>query len=211
MLHARSRRMLQSILVSIYLFSFASAFRISTKVCPILGPPFPKPSSLSSDPAFRNAIQSLDSNIDIALRTGDSPYGSSPFNSSTFSIGVFSTGDPDLIFQRHHTDPSVGKSGVGVRKVDAETIYRIGSNGKFLSVLTFLAQVGYARLGDAVMDYIPELQSRSGAADGLKIGGIPVPPTRWEDITLGDLASQSAGLPRDCTSTVECIAVPARD
>jgi CubicO group peptidase (beta-lactamase class C family) len=192
-------KMFCSTFALVFLLSSASASRTSTKVCPILGPSFPRPASLNSDPAFRNAIQRLDDQLDAAISTGSVRDGTVSFNSSTFSIGVWSISDPELVFQRHHTDPSVANSSVGVRKVDADTVYRIGSNGKLLSVLTFLAQVGDKRLGDAVTDYIPELRAGNDSAGDAQGEDIPIPPTQWEDVTLGDVASQLSGLPRDCT------------
>lgn len=178
------------------LFSFTLALHRSSKVCPILGPSYPKPSSLGSDSTFNEAAQRLDLLLDDAISRGTSSHGSASFNSSTLSIGVFSTQNSNLIYQRHYTDLSVKDSLVGVDKVDADTVYRIGSNGKVLSVLTFLAQVGDARLSDPITKYVPELLSNNDSADGLLTEDMP--PTNWEDITIGDMASHMAGLSRDC-------------
>jgi hypothetical protein len=166
----------------------------TNKICPIIGPSFPKPSNIASYLAFQNASKSLDGAINAALLSGISTYGDTPFNTSTFSIGVYSANDEGLAYQNHFTDPSVAKSGVGVHSVDADTVYRIGSTSKLFTVLGFLSKVGYQKWYDPIMLYLPEELFAPSKQENLSNGALP----QWSEITIGDLASQLSGLSRDC-------------
>lgn len=175
-----------------YLFGFAAS--TTTKICPILGPSFPKPSGIGSFSAFTGATKALDAAIDAALQSGEAAYGPAPFNTSTFSIGVLSAGDDGLSYQRHFTDPIVANSSVGVNHADANTVYRIGSASKAFTVLTFLSKIGYRRWYDPITLYLPKELFVPNERDNLSTGALP----QWSDITVGDLASQISGLLRDC-------------
>ncbi|KAJ7928130.1 beta-lactamase/transpeptidase-like protein, partial [Mycena leptocephala] len=152
--------------------------------CPILGLSFPTPKSLSTSSLIQDASANLTATIEQTLQSGQSL----DFNTS-FSVGIFSIASSDLLFQYHHSAPSLVNSTTGVTAVDADTIYRIGSVSKLLTVFTYLIELGDASWSDPVTKYIPELQTASGSD--------PVSSAAWADITVGALAAQLSGIGRD--------------
>jgi hypothetical protein len=155
--------------------------------CPILGLSFPTPKSLSTSSLIQDASANLTATIEQTLQSGQSL----DFNTS-FSVGIFSIASSDLLFQYHHSAPSLVNSTTGITAVDADTIYRIGSVSKLLTVFTYLIELGDASWSDPVTKYIPELQTASGSD--------PVSSAAWADITVGALAAQLSGIGRDSES-----------
>lgn len=167
---------------------------ISAKACPLLGPVYPAPSGLSSNARFQAATKLLDASLTDALRTGMTTNGPFQFNATTFSIGMFSTSEPGLVYQRHFTDPSVQTSEAGVKNVDADSVYRLGSIGKLLTVYVFLIRDGDQHFNDPVTKYILELAA-AVASTTASPNGITA---NWTEITIGQLASHMSGLAKDC-------------
>ena len=65
------------------------------------------------------------------------------------------------------------------------TIYRIGSVSKLYTVYAILANAGMEVLDHRVTRYLPELAGNAGSD--------PLQRIRWEDVTVGALASQLGG------------------
>lgn len=183
----------RSLLFSVLLGTSVS-LRTTTKVCPLLGPAFPAPTGLSTNEKFQAATKLFDVALDTSLKTDISSNGPSGFNTTTFSIGMFSTSEEGLIYQRHYTDPSVRDSKVGVHEVNADSIYRLGSIGKLLTVYLFLIHEGDEHFNDPVTKYIPQLATAAASNHTSRNGVTP----NWNEITIGQLASQMSGLARDC-------------
>ena len=76
----------------------------------------------------------------------------------------------------------------------SDTTYRIGSLTKLFSVYTFLVESGDVKFNEPVTKYIPELLE---AAEALNATQNPVDYVAWEDVTIGELASQTADIGRD--------------
>ncbi|GIZ47624.1 hypothetical protein CKM354_001071200 [Cercospora kikuchii] len=174
------------------LLSFSRA-----SLCPILGPPFPTPQHLNTSQAFQNGTKSLDNLINQALKNASyfSEYAmSAPLTNGTFSLSIFSTAQPDtLLHEFHYTSSEVANSQEGLHTVDANSIYRIGSVSKLLTVYAFLIHEGFARDGDSVTKFIPEL-AETAKGNLMSDNGRLV---NWTDVTVGDLASQLGGITRD--------------
>lgn len=151
--------------------------------CPLLGPQYPAPTDIASDVSFQKAIETLESELDRKLNT-------TPFNTTSFSLSVFSASDTDLLWQYHHSTALLASSSLGARTVDADSVYRIGSISKLLTVYLYLMLEGDTKWNDPVIQYLPELERLAGNESHV------VP--NWTEITLGDLAGQMAGLGRDC-------------
>lgn len=167
--------------------------------CPLLGPAYPAPTSLPSSPIIQSGLSNLTSALNTLIATGNSSSGPYlPANLTTWSIGLFSTSDnsSDPFWQFHYTSPTVSNSTEGVQKADADSIYRIGSISKLFTVYSLLVEAGDGYWQDAVTQYVPELAALSSGDP--QEGVADITEIRWEDITLGDLANQIAGLPRDC-------------
>lgn len=154
--------------------------------CPLAGPSFPTPSHLSNSTVFSNAIKNLNTQI------ADESLGLNS-NTTAWAVAVFSAKENKTLFERYHMP---GDIDVGVNRVDKNSIFRIGSVSKVFTVWAFLATLGDSRFNDPITKYIPELANASSPAhDGAIYDDIE--SARWEDVTVGDLASHSAGIARD--------------
>lgn len=166
----------------------------STKFCPLLGPAYPKPSGLSSNTKFQAATADFDASLTAVLETGMSVNGPGRFNATTISIGMFSTLEDGLLYQRHYTDPVVASGDVGTQKVDADSVYRLGSIGKVMTVYMFLIREGDQRFNDPITKYIPQLAVAVASNGSSSNAGTP----NWNEITIGQLASHISGLGQNC-------------
>jgi hypothetical protein len=162
--------------------------------CPLIGPDFPAPKSLPSSKTFQSAITNLTQILSNALTTGITSYGPFDPTNTSFSIEMFSTHQPLPLYTNHSSSPLLAESQYGTKSVDSNTIYRIGSLTKLISVYTFLIQDGDIKLNEPVTKYVPELLA---AAQALNATQDPLDHVAWEDVTLGELASQMADIGRD--------------
>lgn len=167
----------------LFVCSATSAFQN----CPLLGPVFPRPTRLSSSLAFQNATVALQDAIDAAIAAGTIQT-----SNSSFSIEMFSAHEADPLFEFHKTSPGLADS-PGTKVVDSNSIYRIGSISKLFTVYLFLIEAGDVHFNEPVTKYIPEL-----AAVADKAEQDPISYVDWNHVTIGDLASQLAGVGRDC-------------
>ena len=176
------------------LFLFvASLLRTTTSLCPLLGPDFPPPRNISQNSGFRKAVDSFSNIINQLLNTNSS--SPIPFDSSntTFSINIFSKFTDTPLYEYHYTAPLFANGSNGTKKIDGDTIYRIGSISKLFTVFAFLIEKGDANFNDPVTKYVPELRD----SHLVKQKGV-VNAVQWDDVTLGALASQMSGIGRDC-------------
>ena len=163
----------------------------STANCPLLGPVLPASSKPSASTAVKSARAQFPGILEAALATG------LPDNLTTsFSINVFSGFDDESLFNFHYSAPGLNGS-LPSGKLDNDTIYRIGSLSKLLTVYTFLDQAGFASLQDPITRWVPELAAAATNTTCKPVGD-EVDQTTWSDITIDALMSHMAGLPRDC-------------
>ena len=161
--------------------------------CPIYGPEFPPPQRLSQHPKWQQAMTNLSAAFDYmnANVTG---------SQLSYSVQIFSTNPGGgVIAQRHWTASSLPPDTEGVKKVNGDTVYRIGSVSKIFAVLAFLAEVGDRDWNTPVTEFIPELALSSRQALTQPLDGTR--RTEWDEITIGALASQVSGIGRDCKSS----------
>ncbi|PLB39806.1 serine hydrolase domain-containing protein, partial [Aspergillus candidus] len=86
----------------------------------------------------------------------------------------------------------------GVRHVDKDTVFRIGSGSKLWTVLLLLKEMGDRVFSHPVGAYVPELleaaekfrHNKTAANDQANL-------MRWDEVTVGELASHMAGVTRD--------------
>lgn len=101
-------------------------------------------------------------------------------------------------------DEVVWRTAFGWRDRDARTLaspatlYRAGSITKTMTALVLLRLVESAVIGldDPVADHLPEI-SQLGSAASPDSDSVPTPPARTRSITFRDLATHTAGLPRE--------------
>jgi hypothetical protein len=162
--------------------------------CPLIGPEFPAPTNLSSSNTVQSAMTNLTQFIQQTLSSSNSSYGPFDSTNTSFSLEIFSTHEPDSLYTQHYTAPAVAASQQGVKNVTSDTIYRIGSLTKLFTVYTFLIKTGDVKFNEPITKYVPELLE---AAEALNASRNPVDYVAWEDITIGELASQMADIGRD--------------
>ncbi|KAJ6108421.1 hypothetical protein N7523_009744 [Penicillium sp. IBT 18751x] len=178
--------------------------------CPILGPLWPAATGLSSDPVVSEALQNVTTAIQQAIDAGN-------FSSNSISLQIFDANDPDALLSLFYTAADINTT-LGVSEVDENTVFRIGSTSKLLTMFTLLIESGFGAMQDPVADYIPEL--RDAIVDLLRNStnwnnGIDF--TKWNEVTVGELATHLAGIGRDYgvldlaeeASTVEALGFPA--
>ncbi|KUJ16559.1 beta-lactamase/transpeptidase-like protein [Mollisia scopiformis] len=158
--------------------------------CPLMGPTFPKPQYLSKSAVLNAAIQNLTS-LFTAI---DADNSTGSYNNS-YSIQVFSTTSSTPLFEHSHTAQNLtNQNTTGVTKVDADTVFRIGSPTKAFAIYAFLIAAGDVYFNEPVTKYIPEL-----AALAANQSGNALTKVAWGDITIGELASHMAGIANDNT------------
>ncbi|KAH7304335.1 beta-lactamase/transpeptidase-like protein, partial [Stachybotrys elegans] len=84
--------------------------------------------------------------------------------------------------------------------INKDSVFRLASVSKVLSVWSFLIEVGDEHFNDPITRYVPEL----GAVSNISATGVvydDIDQVRWNEVTLGQLASHLAGIPRDPAQT----------
>ncbi|KAF2681980.1 beta-lactamase/transpeptidase-like protein [Lentithecium fluviatile CBS 122367] len=162
------------------LVSVASAF------CPWYGPVFPQAKNLASSATIQTALEKLKSTYDTGLLTGNSSADSVP-NSSAASVQIFSVESEKPLFEYYH-DGAVLNTTVGVKTLDGESIIRIASISKLITVYLWLKEIGDGWWDVPVTDVIPELKGAEKWEEN------EVDFIKWEDVTIGALAGQTSGI-----------------
>lgn len=169
----------------------AGAVRFSSALvnpCPLDGPQFAKPTGLSQMPVIQDAIANLTS----TFTAWNSDQTST--NRFSYSIQIFSAHEDDPLWSFEHTATNLAKlTHPGVTEVDQDTVYRLGSLTKVFTVYNLLLNAGDEIWNEPITKYVPEL-----AAIASRSSEDPVEYTDWNDVTIGSLATQLSGIPRDC-------------
>jgi len=175
------------------LFALASVplSAIASPNCPLLGPEFPPPQRLAEHPIWKRALVQLTGVfkfIDDSNRSGAKSF--------SYSVQVFSTNPgPPILWERHGTAHDLPVNNVGVSKVDGDTVYRLGSVSKVLTVLAFLAEIGDKYWNIPITQVLPELVRYSNRTAGENFDAVR--ETAWDDVTIASLAAQISGIGRD--------------
>ncbi|KAI0395148.1 beta-lactamase/transpeptidase-like protein [Xylariaceae sp. FL0594] len=122
------------------------------------------------------------------LREQTSRLSLSALDNITFSLGLFSAHSDDVL-QYHHTGPDVQKSTLGVNRVDGDSVYRLASMSKVITVYAGLLLLDPSDWHKPLTEIFPDISSLP-AND-------PVHHVQWKTIIPFALASQMSGLPRD--------------
>lgn len=154
-----------------HLLPILTASTTTASICPFLGPVFPAPKSLYAKNPIFGALRST---IESALTSGNTSHG--PINANdTYSIQIFSTSDKGVpLLDLHHRGTDVQ----GNSTVNGNSIYRIASTTKLVTVYLLLLQAGDGIFNDSVVKYVPELKGKG----------------EWDDITVGALAGYMGGI-----------------
>lgn len=180
----RAHQLLQ--LVSFLLFTLV----YGEDSCPLQTPLYPPPRNLLSRQDVKSASKNLSQTIEEALTTGITDLGSLPLNTTTFAVKVFSSHTEDSIYEYIHTSPTYSpKPGAGAENTTLDSVYRVASISKLITVLTLLAHDGYTHWNHPITDFIPELDIMARNQSSR---------VQWREVTIGDLAAQLSGVPHDC-------------
>jgi CubicO group peptidase (beta-lactamase class C family) len=173
--------------------------------CPIYGAEFPNPRQVADMPGWKAAMKNL-SDVFDGVEAAATNY--------SFSVQIFSTNPgPPILFERFHTAQTLPSNTTGVKKVDADTVYRIGSVTKLFTVLAFLAEAGDKYFNHPITDFVPELAEISAKRANTPLDNLRT--VDWDDINIQSLLAQMSGIERDCeyypdggSQPTGCIHVP---
>lgn len=171
----------------------AAVEQIPFSPCALLRAYYPP---LSISPAS-DAIGSFASNFatqwdDLIQAGGSEDYGPITPNTTSFSVVLFSgsaDSDDAIFFEYHHT-ASMAQSD-GSTNVTSDTLFPLGDLTQLFTVYTWLLRMGET-WETPITNFLPELSGLEALS-----GEVSIP---WEDVTIGTLAGQMSGLPRDCKS-----------
>lgn len=150
--------------------------------------PFAPPLLLRDDPGVSGVFNQLDAAIQHAAKGESSPWRT---NITSFSVSV--TSSVETLWTSSYTAPILGNYiDSPSSNVTEHTYFRIASISKVFTVLAVLIEQQAQKwsLQEPITKYVPEL------LDGANEGSI-----NWSAITLGTLASQLSGIPRECQHT----------
>jgi CubicO group peptidase (beta-lactamase class C family) len=151
--------------------------------CPILGFDLPAARQPSTSAAIKMAQANMTAVVNEQIKAQ-----SAVVNSTAFSVEIFSTKEADSLWEYHY---SAHADQAGTTHVTKDTIYRIGSVSKLLSMYLWLIEDGDVHWNDPITDFVPELAKAAKTSDG-------VTHVSWNEVTVGELASHMAGIGRDC-------------
>ncbi|KAF2679526.1 beta-lactamase/transpeptidase-like protein, partial [Lentithecium fluviatile CBS 122367] len=157
--------------------------------CPIYGPVFPVPTDLASSATVKGALENITQTISDSLNSENSSYGLVNATAA-YTLQIFALGSEEPLLEYYH-DGTTLSNDTGVQKVDGDSIFRIGSISKLITIYLFLVELGDGLWNDPITQYIPELRNRDKSEEN------PVDYVAWDQITVGALAGHVAGLPRD--------------
>ena len=160
--------------------------------CPFLGSSYAKPTNLVDDLTIKAAAKNTTAVLLDALATGLLDN-----QTTAFSLTAFSTSDKDStpFYTFHQTPPALAEAPIGVKHVTSDTVYRLGSLSKVMTVYTLLVADGFKHFQDPISTFIPGLLKHS---PNLHASEDPITSTDWEDITLQALASHMGGIGVEC-------------
>ena len=168
----------------------------SAPVAAPLGPGYSPPTDFTSNNSLIPAAWSnFGATIESYIQANQSVEGLVPnLGSYTFSVGAFSVYDACAAqaLQYHTTGSDVKTSNIGATKADGDSIYRIASISKAFTVYLTLLEIGSGYWDSPVTDFVSELADFASKAPKDPINFVD-----WKQVTLGALAGQIAGLPRD--------------
>ncbi|KAL3479598.1 beta-lactamase/transpeptidase-like protein [Aspergillus californicus] len=171
----------------------AIAAHAAGEICRLPGPAFPVPIRALGSHALKKASSDFVQSVKNIMQPPHDPQASfiDP-DLVSFAVQVYSAGDNKPLFKYYHTATNDRNNTFGVNKIDGDTVFRTGSISKLYAVLLILIQTGDASLHEPVTNYIPELREaiqEPGADD-------EIDAVQWEEVTIGELASQMSGFER---------------
>lgn len=161
---------------------------VYSQICPPFTPNLPISGPLANTKAITEAVQNITNRINAIVGTSILTN-----NDTSFSVDFYSLHDKGSLFTHHFSATNLQNPSEGVTTVDSNTIYRIGSISKVFTVYTYLANTGDDTWNHPITKYVPELaEAGSSTAHESDIDAL-----RWDQVTIGSLASHLSGVSRD--------------
>lgn len=148
--------------------------------CPLHGPAYLAPTDLAS-PAFIAAKARFEEALASHPKINKTAV--------TFAVEIYSSSSKDA--GTIHRSYNTADAQKGLVDLGPDTVFRIHSISKAITVYTMLSKLGYKYWDEPVTQYIPELANQMQN---------PVNDVNWEEVTLGSLASLMSGISRACTA-----------
>lgn len=170
------------------------AYAENPSYCPLLGPVYPPPTSLSEHVDFLSATKEIVLYLEASAEAGNL--------SDSISLQIFSGRDEASLFRYSYTTPTTQNATLGVQEVNENTVFRIGSGSKLWTVLMLMMQTHGRIWNEPIAKYVPRL---GVAANDARHNSTQLEDqigfAQWGEVTVGELASHSAGIMRDCMCT----------
>lgn len=163
----------------------------------LLGPTYPAPRDLTSnDSLVALTWTNLSATLESIVTSPSDPALAqlAGLENITFSMGMFSVHDPLAAeaLQFHYTSPEVSNSTQGLQEVDGNSIYRVASITKLVTVLAGMLEMKPEDWERSLGEIFPELAHTSGSENETSVTA-----TNWSTITLTALAAQIGGVAHD--------------
>ena len=169
----------------------------SASACPPFFPTLPVSSTLCSTNGIQEAVSSLKAVLDNTTQV-PTDLGNA---GTSFSLDVYSIHNQQPLFAYDFSAPGLSNASYGVSQVDSNTIYRVASVTKVLTIYTWLTTVGVRYWNDPITNFIPELAAAAhNDSDSTNL-------VDWNQVTLSPLASQLAGIARDTATDAQSDAI----
>ncbi|KAF5684978.1 beta-lactamase-like 1 [Fusarium denticulatum] len=152
--------------------------------CPLLGAIFPPVQHPLQSSGFSDAIALLNATFNELDRNGTLEGFI-----TTFYVQAFSASD--TLFQHGYVPPSM-KNSLTSGTLNNDTVFRVGSVSKLLTVYILLAEVGMKHMNDPVTKWVPEL-----ALVARKNKGDHTRKVQWDEVTIGQLSGHMSGISRN--------------
>lgn len=169
---------------------------------------YPPPLDLSSDQSLiPQSWKNLTANFDTYLKDGETK-GFEAFagvENVTFSLGLFSLHDPAASkLQYHYASPETVNAVNGTNKVDGDSIYRMASVTKLITVFAGMLEMSEAQWNTPLSEVFPVLGEYARANEGKSD---PIETIQWDEVTAWSLANQLSGFPAGGIAGLDLLAV----
>ena len=161
------------------------------KYCPLLGPVYPSSEPFSQTPEAHIVARKIQGKLEQASRAGNL--------TTSVSLQIFFAENSKSFFKFSHSSQETTNAKYGVKNVTEDSVFRIGSNSKLFTMYLLMIKTHGDVLNQPIAKFVPELKSASKEIQSNATErNYHADYTRWDLITVGELASHLAGIARDC-------------
>ena len=155
--------------------------------CSLAGPAVLPARDWKAHEVIQETLANIGAVIDTVLFSSNSSTTHLIDNTrKSFSLDIFSTQDIDgeLLYNYDHTADILRNASVGVREVSSDTVYRIGSVSKLLTVYMWLLDDGDVAWNQPITNFVPGLESFAKEhAEDIRLD--PTSYIDWDSVTIG--------------------------